>query len=124
MRLLKEFDQKDLTAIGQELYRFATDLYPICRSITGDGIRQTLAALQGRIPLRISEVATGTEVFDWTVPKEWNIRDAYLKDSRGQRVVDFQRHNLHIVNYSVPVRATLSLSELQPHLHTLSEYPD
>jgi aminopeptidase-like protein len=80
--------------------------------------------IQDRIPLQISEVPTGTSVFDWTVPKEWNIRDAYIKDSRGQRVVDFQCHNLHIVNYSVPVRATLSLSELQPHLHTLSEYPD
>jgi len=124
MHFLKELDQKDSMKIGRQLHAFAAELYPICRSITGDGIRRTLAMIQDRIPLQISEVPTGTSVFDWTVPKEWNIRDAYIKDSRGQRVVDFQRHNLHIVNYSVPVRATLSLSELQPHLHTLSEYPD
>ena len=124
MHFLKELDQKDSMKIGRQLHAFAAELYPICRSITGDGIRRTLAMIQDRIPLQISEVPTGTPVFDWTVPKEWNIRDAYIKDSRGQRVVDFQRHNLHIVNYSVPVRATLSLSELQSHLHTLSEYPD
>ena len=124
MHFLKELDQKESMKIGRQLHAFAAELYPICRSITGDGIRRTLAMIQDRIPLQISEVPTGTSVFDWTVPKEWNIRDAYIKDSRGQRVVDFQRHNLHIVNYSVPVRATLSLSELQPHLHTLSEYPD
>ena len=124
MHFLKELDQKDSMKIGRQLHAFAAELYPICRSITGDGIRRTLAMIQDRIPLQISEVPTGTSVFDWTVPKEWNIRDAYIKDSRGQRVVDFQCHNLHIVNYSVPVRATLSLSELQPHLHTLSEYPD
>ena len=124
MHFLKELDQKDSMKIGRQLHAFAAELYPICRSITGDGIRRTLAMIQDRIPLQISEVPTGTSVFDWTVPKEWNIRDAYIKDSRGQRVVDFQRHNLHIVNYSVPVRATLSLSELQSHLHTLSEYPD
>ncbi len=122
--LLKEFDKEDQARISEQLSSFATELYPICRSITGDGIRQTLTKIGKRIPLEISEVPTGTAVFDWTVPKEWNIRDAYIKDSRGHRVVDFQRHNLHIVNYSVPVRATLSLSELQPHLHTLAEYPD
>ncbi len=124
MHFLKELDQKDSMNIGGQLHAFAAELYPICRSITGGGIRRTLAMIQDRIPLQISEVPTGTSVFDWTVPKEWNIHDAYIKDSRGQRVVDFQRHNLHIVNYSVPVRATLSLSELQTHLHTLSEYPD
>ena len=69
MRLLKEFDQKNLTEIGQGLHRLAADLYPICRSITGDGLRQTLAAIQKRIPLQISEIPTGTVVFDWTVPK-------------------------------------------------------
>ncbi len=124
LALLKELEAKYGARLGEQLHCFATELYPICRSITGSGIRQTLARIRERIPLEVSEVPTGTAVFDWTVPKEWNIRDAYIKDSRGHRVVDFHRHNLHIVNYSVPVHATLSLSELQPHLHTLTEYPD
>jgi len=124
MRLLTEFQEKDAAAIGKELHLFASQLYPICRSITGDGIRRTLAMIAERIPLRISEVPTGTEVFDWTVPKEWNIRDAYIKDAGGTRVVDFQRLNLHVLNYSTPVRATMSLGELRPHLLTIAEHPD
>lgn len=124
MQLLKEFDQKNLVEIGEEIHRFAADLYPICRSITGDGIRRTLASIQDRIPLQISEVPTGTSVFDWTVPKEWNIRDAYIKDARGKRVVDFQQNNLHVLNYSVPVRIKMPLSELRPHLSTIPEHPD
>jgi aminopeptidase-like protein len=124
MRLLEEIDQKDLLKIGRELHRVASDLYPICRSITGDGLRQTLAAVQKRIPLQISEVPTGTEVFDWTVPKEWNIRDAYIKDAFGRRVVDFQECSLHVLNYSTPVRQTMPLPELRPHLFTIPEHPD
>jgi aminopeptidase-like protein len=124
MHLLKQFDQKDLPAIGQDLHRFASDLYPICRSITGDGVRQTLAAIQKRIPLQISEIPTGTSVFDWTVPQEWNIRDAYIKDARGERIVDFQQNNLHVLNYSVPVRAKMPLSELRPHLFSITEHPE
>ena len=124
LTLSKELEVKDQARVGEQLHGFAAELYPICRSITGAGIRQTLTRIQQRIPLTISEVPTGTAVFDWTVPKEWNIRDAYIKDSRGHRVVDFRRQNLHIVNYSAPVHATLSLRELQPHLHTLAECPD
>jgi aminopeptidase-like protein len=124
MGLRNELDQRDQAEVGQELHRFATELYPICRSITGDGIRQTLAMIQGRIPLQIFEVPTGTPVFDWTVPKEWNIRDAYIKDHDGKRAVDFQQNNLHIVNYSTPVRTTLPLSQLRSHLFTLPEHPD
>jgi aminopeptidase-like protein len=124
MSLLKDFDRGDPVQIGESLHQFAAELYPICRSITGDGIRETFARIQKRIPLQLSEVPTGTEVFDWTVPKEWNIRDAYIKDSSGRRVVDFQRSNLHVVNYSTPVHATLPLSELKQHLHTLPERPD
>jgi aminopeptidase-like protein len=124
MRLLKEFDQKNLMEIGQELHRLTADLYPICRSITGNGIRRTLAAIQNRVPLKISEVPTGTPVFDWTVPKEWNIRDAYIKDARGQRVLDFQQNNLHVLNYSVPVHTKMGLGELRTHLFTIPEHPD
>lgn len=111
-------------SVGDELHRFITGLYPICRSITGDGARATLRAISERIPLRITEVASGTEVFDWTVPKEWNIRDAYIKTRGGERVVDFQRLNLHVVNYSVPVQAVMPLEELKTHLHTIPEKPD
>jgi aminopeptidase-like protein len=122
--LLNEFDGKAPAELGERMHRFAAELYPICRSITGAGIRQTLAMIGERIPLTISEVPTGAAVFDWTIPKEWNIRGAYIKDSQGQRVVDFEQHNLHVVNYSKPVRATLSLQQLQSHLHTLPDYPD
>jgi len=124
MSFLKDFDQRDSAESGQELYRLATELYPICRSITGNGIRRTLELIQGRIPLELREVPSGTPVFDWTVPKEWNIRDAYIKGSDGKRVVDFRQHNLHVLNYSTPVHATMSLSELKPHLFTLPEKPD
>ena len=110
--------------IGAEIYGLMRRLYPICRSITGDGVRRSLAMLQEYIPLEIFEVPTGTPIFDWTVPKEWNVRDAYVKNTRGERVIDFQKHNLHLVNYSVPVRRTMSLAELRPYLHTLPEHPD
>ncbi len=121
---LNQHAAQDLTKLGAEMHRFAGELYPICRSITGDGIRQTLAKIGQLIPLVISEVPTGTQVFDWTVPKEWNIRDAYIKNLRGERIVDFQQHNLHVMSYSVPVHAALSLAELRPHLHTLPDHPD
>ena len=78
MTLLSRVSPTDLTSIGEEMYRFAADLYPICRSITGDGIRRTLAIIDDRVPLEMFEVPTGTPVFDWSVPKEWNIRDAYI----------------------------------------------
>jgi aminopeptidase-like protein len=124
MRPLKELDQRNLAEIGREIHQFASELYPICRSITGDGIRQTLALISNRIPLQTFDVATGTQVFDWTVPKEWNIRDAYIKDRSGKRVVDFQQCNLHVMSYSTPVQLTLPLSELKSHLFTLPERPD
>jgi len=124
MSLLKELDQRDAATIGEELHHFASDLYPICRSITGDGIRRTLAMIQDRIALQMFEEPTGTLVFDWTVPKEWNIRDAYIARSGGKRLVDFQQCNLHVMNYSVPVHATMPLGELRPHLFTIPEHPD
>jgi len=110
--------------IGKQLHAFIADLYPICRSITGNGLRETLRRIGERIPLEIHEVPTGTAAFDWTIPREWNIRDAYVKNSRGERVIDFQRSNLHVVNYSVPVKKSLSLAELKEHLHTLPDRPE
>ncbi|GAA2290260.1 DUF4910 domain-containing protein [Nonomuraea roseoviolacea subsp. roseoviolacea] len=98
-------------------------LYPICRSITGDGVRETLAVIGERLALDVTEVPTGTPVLDWTVPKEWNIRDAYVKDPSGRRVVDFRASNLHVVGYSVPVSGVFTLEELRPRLHTLPEQP-
>jgi aminopeptidase-like protein len=116
--------QLDFDELGREIYRFAEEAYPICRSITGDGVRETLKILQRTIPLEIREVPTGTAVFDWTVPREWNVRDAWIKNPRGEKVVDFKRHNLHLLGYSVPVDETLSLVELKEHLYTLPERPD
>jgi aminopeptidase-like protein len=109
---------------GKALYDFVEALYPLCRSITGEGVRETLRLVQKRIPLDIHEVASGTQVFDWTVPLEWNIRDAYVKNRRGERVIDFKVSNLHVVNYSQPIRKLMKLEELKPHLHILHEHPD
>jgi aminopeptidase-like protein len=119
-----KIDQHTQTQIGAELHRFASELFPICRSITGNGIRQTLSLIGGKIPLAISEVPTGTPVFDWTVPKEWNIRDAYIQGPDKKRVIDFQKSNLHVLNYSAPIRVTMSLQDLKPHLFTIPQNPD
>jgi aminopeptidase-like protein len=110
--------------LGDEIYSLIRELYPICRSITGEGLRETLARIRKEIPLDVHEVPSGTQVFDWIVPKEWNIRDAYVKNTRGERIIDFRRHNLHVVNYSVPVHRKMSLAELRTHLHTLPDQPD
>ncbi len=116
--------QRVTEEIGTAMHALIADLYPICRSITGDGLRETLHRLEAYIPLTVHEVATGTKVLDWTVPREWNIKDAYVKNSRGERVVDFRRSNLHVLNYSIPVRRTVSLAELRAHCFTLPEHPD
>src|SRR6185295_9424454 len=100
------------------------EMYPICRSITGNGVRRTLDLLERIVPLERHEVPTGTAVFDWEIPREWNIRDAWIADSSGRRLVDFQAHSLHVMSYSTPVRLTMSLEELQPHLYSLPDQPD
>jgi aminopeptidase-like protein len=124
MQLQKILEETDPAIMGEEMHRFAAELYPICRSITGDGIRRTLAAIQDRIPLELFEVPTGTPALDWTIPKEWNIRDAYIADCTGRRLIDFKKCNLHVLNYSTPLYRTMSLSELRPHLFTIPEHPD
>ena len=106
------------------MYQLISDLYPVCRSITGNGVRKTLAILQQYIPLEIRQVPTGTQVFDWTVPKEWNIRDAYVKNAKGEKIIDFQKSNLHLLNYSIPIQKKMPLSELKEHLFSLPERPD
>ena len=109
---------------GNGMMALVEELFPICRSITGNGVRQTLEILQRYIPLEVKEVPSGTEVLDWTVPREWNIRDAYIASDDGTRVVDFAANNLHIVQYSPPIDAIMPLAELRPHLHTLPDQPD
>jgi len=110
-------------ADGGEMHEFIAALYPICRSITGNGVRTTLEQIKRYIPLTVHEVPSGTRVFDWTVPKEWNITDAYIKNADGKKIVDFRRCNLHVMNYSVPVKKKLSLAELKSHLFTLPAHP-
>jgi len=110
--------------VGQEMYRLMSRLYPICRSITGNGFRETLKIIKEHIPLEVCEIPTGTKVFDWTVPKEWNIRDAFIKDSKGERIIDFHKSNLHVVSYSLPVKRRMSLAELKEHLFTLPDHPE
>jgi aminopeptidase-like protein len=111
---------------GEELYKLVAELYPICRSITGDGVRRTLEIVDREVGggLEVTEVPTGTEVLDWTVPREWNVRDAWVADPSGRKVIDFQASNLHLVSCSVPVRATVPLAELREHLFTLPDQPD
>ena len=114
---------KKISEIGIEMHDMMVKLYPICRSITGDGVRKTLDIISEQVPLEKHEIPTGTEVFDWMVPKEWNIKDAYVKKSNGEKIIDFQKSNLHVLNYSVPVHKTVSLSELKDHLFTLPDQP-
>lgn len=117
-------DRSAIDDVGDDIFALAARIYPICRSITGDGVRATLREIGAHIALDVQEVPTGTPVFDWTVPREWNIRDAYIKDDKGEKIVDFTRSNLHVMSYSVPVRAHMSLADLRPHIHTLPDQPD
>jgi len=114
----------DFREEGQEIYTLMAGLYPICRSITGNGYRETMEALRRYIPVEIHEIPSGTKVFDWTVPKEWNIRDAYVKNSKGEKIIDFQNSNLHVLNYSTPIKGVFPLKELKPHLFTLPDRPE
>jgi aminopeptidase-like protein len=114
----------NMASEGQQLHDFVARLYPWCRSITGNGLRDSLNALKQFVPVKLHEVPSGTQVLDWVVPPEWNIHDAWIADATGKRIVDFRQHNLHVVNYSAPVQARLPLAELKPRLHSLPEHPD
>jgi aminopeptidase-like protein len=114
----------DDPAIGEEIYALAAELFPICRSITGSGVRDTLRLIGRDIDLTIHEVPTGTQVYDWTVPREWNIRDAYIKSPTGERIVDFRLSNLHVLSYSAPIHTWMSLEQLKRHIFTLPDQPD
>lgn len=109
---------------SDDMYDLMEKMYPICRSITGDGVRESLRIIKNIIPIKINEVSSGTDVFDWTIPKEWNIKDAYVRNSKGEKVIDFRKSNLHVLNYSTPINTRMSLEELKNNLHTLPEYPD
>jgi aminopeptidase-like protein len=128
---MKHLDTAQLTPpeardehIGAEIYALAAELFPICRSITGEGVRQTLDIMARYIALDRHEVPTGTRVFDWVVPREWTIRGASIRDMAGRAIVDFARSNLHVLSYSIPVHRTMPLDELREHIHTLPDQPD
>ncbi len=110
--------------VGSEMHAFASTIYPICRSITGNGVRETLGHVKRLIDLTVHEVPSGTPAFDWTIPREWNIRDAWIKDPSGQKIVDFKVHNLHVLNYSSPIHAKLPLAELKKKIFTMPDQPD
>ncbi|HVZ19233.1 MAG TPA: DUF4910 domain-containing protein [Terriglobales bacterium] len=122
--MIESLSQRIPQDIGNLLYGLSRELFPLNRSITGQGVRDTLAVVGRVIPLEIHAIPTGTPVFDWVVPKEWNLREAYIEDAAGNRIVDSRENNLHVVGYSIPIDATMSLRDLAPHLHTLPKYPD
>lgn len=109
---------------GDTLFALVSRLFPICRSITGPGVRQSLAILSDYADIAVREVPTGTQVFDWTVPQEWTVRNAHVRSASGRTVIDFAHSNLHLLNYSEPVNRRMSLAELRPHLHTLPDQPE
>jgi aminopeptidase-like protein len=114
----------DAPDIGEQIYALAAEIYPICRSIAGPGVRETLSILRNHVALSQHEVPSGTRVLDWTIPREWSVREAWIKNSAGERIVDFDRLNLHVLNYSTPVRARMPLAELRKHVFTLPDQPD
>lgn len=127
---MRPFTLGDLTSrlrideAGREMHDLIRELYPICRSVTGHGVRQSLRIVGRTLPLELHETPSGTKVLDWVIPREWNVREAWLKAPDGTIVADLRASNLHVVGYSVPVRAKLSLAELRPHLHSLPDQPD
>jgi aminopeptidase-like protein len=121
---MSTYDLLNNNDIGIEIYSLIEKLFPICRSITGNGTRKTLELIKQHIPIEINEIHSNTKVFDWTVPKEWNIINAYVKNSKGEKIIDFQKSNLHILQYSIPIHKKMTLDELKNHLYSIEEYPD
>jgi len=117
-------DKNNYNTSGAGMFKLISELYPICRSITGEGVRETLRILEGIVPIEITEVPTGKKVFDWVIPKEWNIKDAYIQNMEGEKIIDFQTLNLHVLNYSSPVNETVNLEDLKKHLYTVQEWPE
>ncbi len=127
IKCMKEEGPKEILKkfiMGKQLYGLIERLYPICRSITGDGVRETLSIVSEHFPLKIKEIPSGTKVYDWEIPLEWNIKDAWIKNNKGEKIVDFNKSNLHVVNYSTPVSKEVTLEELKDHLFTLPDQPD
>jgi aminopeptidase-like protein len=120
----QRFQAPPTDSLGKAMHDFINELFPICRSITGEGVRETLRLIQKRIPLEMHEVPTGTKVFDWTVPLEWNVTDAYVANEAGVRVIDFKANNLHLMSYSTPLKKKMRLADLKPHLFSLADHPD
>lgn len=116
-------DAFDPVRTGEEMHAWIARLLPLCRSITGEGLRETLRQLRVLTPVTLTEVPSGTDVFDWKVPLEWNVREAFVADATGRRIIDLERSSLHLVGYSTPVRRRMTLDELRPHLHTLPSHP-
>jgi len=117
-------ERLDLEQLGSEMFDLARNLYPICRSITGDGVRKTLREVDRMAGLELREVPSGSQFFDWTIPKEWNIRDAYVADLRGRKLVDFRNSNLHVLGYSMPFRGRVTRNQLVQHLYSDPNRPD
>lgn len=113
-----------MTTVGEQMHQLITLLYPISRSITGNGVRQTFEIIKKFIPLTVYEVPSGTRVFDWTVPKEWNVRDGYIKNAHGEKIIDFKNCNLHVLNYSIPMHKKVQLAELKEHLYSAPDHPE
>jgi aminopeptidase-like protein len=111
--------------LGNTMYGWAKDLFPICRSLTGKGVTDTLAYLEKLLPnLSINQLPSGTKAFDWELPQEWEINDAFVADESGNRIIDFKENNLHVVGYSEPVDAVMGFDELSKHLYSLPKQPD
>src|SRR5215217_1828938 len=110
-------------SIGVEIHDLIAELYPIFRSLTGEGVRETLVRVARHVPFQIVEVPTGTRVYDWVIPKEWSVREAWVADSKGRRIVDVAESPLHVLGYSVPFRGRVAVEELRRHLYTLPHRP-